>query len=51
MMLAVAGLVHDLTGTYDGAFWLCIAGSITSCIAIWRAAPRRVRAVAGRIPG
>jgi MFS family permease len=46
----VAGLVHDLSGSYTPAFWLSIAGNIVSAAAIWRAAPGRVRAVAGRVP-
>jgi MFS family permease len=43
------GLLHDLTGSYATAFWSAIACSIVSAIAIWFAAPRKVRAVAGRI--
>jgi MFS family permease len=46
----VAGALHDHTGAYTSAFWLAIAASIVSAIAIWLAAPRKVRAVAGRIP-
>lgn len=46
----VAGLVHDLTGSYAAAFWLSLAGNLISIAAIWRASPGRVRAVAGRIP-
>jgi MFS family permease len=46
----VAGALHDATGSYALAFWICIACSVLSAIAIWRAAPRRVRAVAGRVP-
>ena len=45
----VAGEIHDLTGSYDSAFWLCIALCFVSAAAIWLAAPRKVRAVAGRI--
>lgn len=44
-----AGLVHDRTGSYEPAFWFAIAASVLSIIAIWRASPGRVRAVAGRI--
>ena len=45
----VAGALHDRTGTYTIAFWIAIAGSTLSAFAIWRAAPRHVRAVAGRV--
>lgn len=45
----VAGAINDRTGSYDAAFWLCIVASFISLAAIWLAAPRRVRAVAGRI--
>jgi MFS family permease len=46
----VAGIVHDLTGSYTPAFWIAIGLNLMSAAAIWRAAPRKVRAVAGRIP-
>jgi fucose permease len=36
----VAGVLHDLTGSYSSAFWLSIACSVFSAISIWRAAPR-----------
>ena len=45
----VAGAVHDRTGSYALAFWIAIAASALSALAIWRAAPRKVRAVAGRV--
>jgi len=45
----VAGVVYDWTGSYTGAFWIAIAASCVSITAIWLAAPRRVRAVAGRV--
>jgi MFS family permease len=44
----ITGLLHDLTGTYTAAFSLCIAVSAVSALAIWRASPGKVRAVAGR---
>ncbi len=44
----VTGLLHDRTGNYVIAFWLAIAASVVSAIAMWLAAPRKVRAVAGR---
>jgi len=45
----VAGLLHDLYGSYAPAFWISLGLNVISAIAIWRAAPRNVRAVAGRI--
>jgi MFS family permease len=47
----LTGVLHDHTGSYAPAFWLAIAGSAVSVVAIWQAAPRKVRAVAGRVPG
>jgi MFS family permease len=46
----VAGLVHDRTGSYAPAFWIAIACSLVSIAAMWLAAPRKVRLVAGRVP-
>ncbi len=46
----VAGLVHDYTGSYAPAFWIAIACSVVSVVAMWLAAPRKVRLVAGRVP-
>jgi MFS family permease len=45
----VTGALHDATGTYTLAFAVGIACNAVSTVAIWRAAPRKVRAVAGRI--
>ena len=45
----VAGAVYDRTGSYDAAWWLAMALSLVSIVAIWLAAPRKVRVVAGRI--
>jgi MFS family permease len=45
----VAGLLHDATGAYTLAFWVAIGCSALSAMAIWFAAPREVRAVAGRV--
>jgi MFS family permease len=45
----VAGALHDATGSYIPAFWIAIGCSAASAGAIWRAGPRQVRAVAGRI--
>ena len=44
----LTGLVHDLTGSYALAFLLAIVCCLFSAAAIWVAAPRHVRAVAGR---
>ena len=46
----VAGVVHDRTGSYVVAFAIAIGCSAVSALAIWLAAPGKVRAVAGRIP-
>ena len=45
----VAGAIYDRTGTYATAWLLAIAACVVSMVAIWAAAPRRVRAVAGRV--
>ncbi|KJC61181.1 MFS transporter [Bradyrhizobium sp. LTSPM299] len=45
----VTGQLYDLSGSYTAAFILGIAVSLLSAIAIWQAAPRRVRAVAGQM--
>jgi MFS family permease len=45
----VTGLLHDRTGSYTAAFWIAILCSALSAVAIWRAAPRQIRAVAGRM--
>ena len=44
----VAGLIHDRTGSYEGAFWVATGAVAVSIVAIWVASPRRVRSVAGR---
>jgi MFS family permease len=45
----VAGVLYDSTGSYAVAFWIAAACSVVSMLAIWLAAPGRVRAVAGRV--
>ena len=45
----VAGVLYDSTGSYAVAFWIAAACSLVSMLAIWLAAPGRVRAVAGRV--
>jgi MFS family permease len=45
----LTGVLHDMTGSYTIAFWISIGASMVSAVAIWIAAPRKVRMVAGRI--
>jgi len=44
----VAGVIRDAQGTYRPAFELAILCCFVSTAAIWRAAPRKVRRVAGK---
>jgi hypothetical protein len=44
----MAGLTYDATGSYRLAFVLAIVSCLLSAVAIWMAAPRKVRAVPGR---
>ena len=44
----VAGIVYDTIGAYSAAWWMAIGFSVLSILAIWFAAPGKVRAVAGR---
>jgi MFS family permease len=44
------GIAHDLTGNYAAAFAASIVLSAVSVLAIWRAAPSKVRVVPGRVP-
>ena len=43
------GLLHDVAGDYTIAFAVGIAVSLLSAIAIFRASPGKVRAVAGKV--
>jgi MFS family permease len=45
----LTGTIHDHTGSYTLAFWICVGCSALSAAAIWFAAPRKVRLVAGRV--
>jgi cyanate permease len=45
----IAGVLYDATGSYAPAFLAAVGVSGFSALAIWRAAPGKVRAVAGRI--
>jgi MFS family permease len=44
----ITGILYDATGTYSIAFCIAAGCSLISILAIWLAAPRKVRAVAGR---
>jgi MFS family permease len=44
----LAGVIHDATGSYRLAFVLIIVACLISALAIWMAAPRKVRRVPGR---
>ena len=45
----LTGVMHDVSGSYALAFWISTALSAVSIVAIWRAGPRKVRMVAGRV--
>jgi MFS family permease len=45
----LTGLLYDATGSYAPAFGLAIGLSLVSIAAMWMAAPRKVRVVAGRM--
>ena len=45
----VGGAIHDATGSYAWAFWIAIAVTVLSIVAIYRASPSGVRVVAGRM--
>ena len=42
------GIIDDQTGGYTVGWWLCLLASAVSIAAIWMAAPRHVRLVAGQ---
>jgi MFS family permease len=46
-----AGVIHDVTGSYRPAFVVAIACCAVSAVAIWIAAPRKVRLVPGQVSG
>ena len=46
----VTGLIYDHTGSYDLGFWIALAACALSALAIFIAAPRKVRLVAGKLP-
>ncbi|WP_416896557.1 MAG: MFS transporter [Minwuia sp.] len=39
------GMIHDVTGSYDIAFAVCMGMAALSGFSIWKAAPRKVRSV------
>jgi MFS family permease len=41
----LTGVIYDRTGSYTLAYWIAIAFSVVSAVAIWLAAPRKVRKV------
>ena len=45
----VTGALHDALGSYTLAFWIGAGLSALSVLAVWRAAPGKVRVVAGRV--
>ena len=45
----ITGLAYDATGSYAAGYWIAIGCCVVSALAIWLAAPRKVRLVAGRI--
>jgi len=45
----ITGLLYDANGNYIVAFWIALALSIVSALAIFLAAPRKVRLVAGQV--
>jgi len=46
----LTGVLHDTLGSYTAAWWIAIGASAVSGAAIWFAAPRKIRVVAGRVP-
>jgi MFS family permease len=45
----MTGVIYDRTGSYAPAWWMALGFSGLSMLCMWRAAPRRVRVVAGQI--
>jgi len=44
----IAGVIHDASGSYRLAFLLIIGCCVVSAVAVWMAAPRKVRLVPGQ---
>lgn len=45
----LTGVIHDATGSYAPAFTLAMGMCCVSAVAVWMAAPRKVRVVPGRV--
>jgi MFS family permease len=45
----LTGVLHDALGSYALAFWISADSSGMSIVAVWLAAPRKVRVVAGQV--
>jgi MFS family permease len=45
----LTGVLYDRTGSYTLSFWIAIGCCVGSAVTIWLAAPRKVRAVVGRL--
>ena len=45
----LGGVIFEISGSYTVAFTISIIMFIAGCIAVWLAAPRQVRIVAGRV--
>ncbi len=45
----VTGALYDVAGSYTAGFAICIGLSLISAAAIWLAAPRQIRVVAGQM--
>jgi MFS family permease len=45
----LTGALHDTSGSYALAFWIAVGLSLVSIAAVWLAAPRKVRRVAGQV--
>jgi MFS family permease len=45
----LGGFVHDQVGSYVPVFIIMIACALFACFTIWRAAPRRIRTVSGKV--
>jgi cyanate permease len=43
-----AGFPYDMIGSYIPAFIILIVYALSSCLSIWKAAPRKVRGVPGK---
>jgi cyanate permease len=47
----LGGVIFEVNGSYLVAFILSAVMSVISCIALWLAAPRQIRLVAGKMRG